>query len=437
LPAFSPDGGSLAFIRGTDRPLCDIHVLRISDTGQPRGEPLRVTRDNVFIYGLDWTADGRSIEFCSTRGGVAALWRVSRSGGEPERLPVGGNNALWPAVSRRGDRLAYAEGWPDWNIWRVAAPGGGATDDPAAAPLRMSRSSQIDQNPAFSPDGRTVAWSSTHSGSHQIWLSNSDGSQPRQLTQHEPPGAAEPRWSPDGKQIAFNGYSRGARKVSVIGVDGGTPRGLTSGNFEEDVHCWSRDGRWVYFGSNRGDGYALWKAPAGGGSPVLVAPNGRRPVESLDGRFVYYGYYDGAEASIWKIAVSGGSPVRLARNGWGPVESFDGKFVYYNGPEHTIWRVAAAGAEPASVLKTGPRALWTLASAGIYILDPDAKGGPSIEFFPFSGQRTQLVRLPGNPDSYVFPNSFGTSVSPDGRWIIYTHVDRPEAADIMLVDNFR
>jgi hypothetical protein len=109
--------------------------------------------------------------------------------------------------------------------------------------------------------------------------------------------------------------------------------------------------------------------------------------------------------------------------------------VYYNGPGHSIWRVAATGGEPAPVLKTGPRASWTLASAGIYILDPDAEGGPRIEFFPFSGQRTQPVRLPGNPDSYL-PYPSGESVSPDGRWILYMRVDRAEA-DIMVVDNFR
>jgi Tol biopolymer transport system component len=440
LPAFSPDGGSLAFTRGHGRPLSDIYVLRLSDTGRPRAAPQRITYDNTFVFGLDWTADGRSIVFSSTRGGVWALWRVSPSGGEPERLPVGGNNAFWPSVSKRGNRLAYSEGVEDWNIWRVAAPGGGAMEDPAAAPIRISPSPQIDQSPAFSPDGRMIAWSSMHSGSHQIWVCNTDGSQPTQLTHLDPPGAAEPLWSPDGRQIAFNAYSRGPHNVYVIGADGGAARRLTTGDFDEDLYSWSRDGKWIYFGSNHGEGDALWKAPVSGGSPLLVASNGRGPAESLDGRFVYY---SGPEASIWKVPASGGSPVRVARNGWEPVESFDGKFVYYSGPGASIWKVPAGGGEPAQVLKTGQRASWTLASAGIYVLDPDAKGGPSIELLPFNGQRTQIVRLPGKPDSYgrtaraPLRNDMSvSSISPDGRWILYVHVDRAEA-DIMLVENFR
>ena len=66
------------------------------------------------------------------------------------------------------------------------------------------------------------------------------------------------------------------------------------------------------------------------------------------------------------------------------MESLDGKFVYYNGTEPSIWRVPTAGGEPARVLTTGPRASWTLASAGIYVLDPDAKGGPSIDAFLYA-----------------------------------------------------
>ena len=434
LPAFAPDGGSLAFVRGGPRrPLSDVHVLRISENGEPRGEPRRLTSDNVFVYGLDWTADGRSIVFSSTRGGVAALWRVSAEGGEPERVPVGGNNAQWPSLSRSGGRLSYAEGWNDWNVWRVAAPGGPATDS-AAGPLKLTGSPATDQNPAFSPDGRMVVWSSVHSGSHQLWLSNIDGSQPRQLTSHDPPGAAEPKWSPDGTQIAFNGYSRGGHRVGVISVDGGTPRRLTSGNFDEDVLGWSHDGRSVYFGSNRGEAYALWKAPASGGSAVLVAASGVQPVESSDGRFVYYAASDGAEWSIWKVPVTGGSPERVARNGGRPVESFDGKFVYFGNPAGSIWRVASAGGEPELVRMAGPRAEWTLGRSGLYVLDPDAKGGPALEFFPFSGPPAKPVRLPGNADSYL--PSPGLSVSPDGRWVLYVRLDRAES-DIMLVDNFR
>ncbi len=118
------------------------------------------------------------------------------------------------------------------------------------------------------------------------------------------------------------------------------------------------------------------------------------------------------------------------------MESFDAKFVYYSGPEASIWRLPTGGGEPERVVSTGPHASWTLASAGMYVLDPEAKAGPSIELFPFSNSgRAQVVRLPGKPDTYGRDDLSASSVSPDGRWVLYVHVDRAES-DIMLVDNF-
>jgi len=428
--AFSPDGRSLAFLRGRDTPQSDIYVLPVSDSGEPRAEPRRMTRENSIIYGLDWTGDGRGIVFSSIRGGVAALWRVAASGGQPERLPVGGNNAYHPSISRKGNRLAYTEAWAEFNIWRVAVPGTASTH--AAAPIRLTASRQVDQQAVFSPDGRKIAWSSVQSGSYQIWLSNSDGSEPIPLTHHAPPGAAEPQWSPDGRQIAFNGYGPGPRHVYLIGAEGGKERALTTGDFDEWLSGWSRDGKWVYFVSNRGEGDAIWKVPAGGGSPVPVARNGWGAVESLNGKFVYY---NGPEESIWKVPAGGGSPILLARKGWRPVESFDGRFVYYNGPNASIWKVPAAGGEAVRVLITGKRALWTLSASGIYVLDPDAKGAPTLEFFSLGAGRRGVARLPGKPDDYAQGLS-DLSLSPDGGWILYPRRDSPEA-QIMLVENFR
>ena len=175
-----------------------------------------------------------------------------------------------------------------------------------------------------------------------------------------------------------------------------SPRRLTTGKFAESYGSWSHDGRWVYFISNRGDGSAVWKIPAGGGSPVQVAPKAVRPA----------------------------------------FESPDGMSVYYGGSDGQIWKVPAAGGQPSPVMKKGKRALWCLGASGINILDPDAAGGPTIELFPFaSGVRTATRRLSGEPDSYTL--GFGAlAVSPDGRWILYEHRDRVEA-DIMLVENFR
>jgi Tol biopolymer transport system component len=434
LSAFSPDGKILAFARCLV-PLCDIYVLSLSESGQPRGEPHALTRDNVFILGFDWAADGRSVIFASSRGGVYALWRVSVSGGNPERLRVGSSNAYFPSVSRNGERLAYSEGTTDFNIWRVAAPGAAGNDAASAAPIRITPSPQLDEYPDYSPDGRKIVWSSTHSGAHQVWVADSDGSQPLQLTHFGAPGAAFARWSPDGRRIAFLGFSRGPTHVYVVGAEGGTPRRLTTGDLIEGptiTPTWSNDGRWIYFVSNR-EGEAVWKVPAAGGSPVLVASQGSWPMESPDGEFLYY-VTPGGE--IRKVSAAGGSPVLVARNALPPLfQSFDGKFIYFEGPDRTIWKSPAAGGQATPALKIGERARWVLSAGGIYVLDPDSRGGPALELFPFSSARTAVLRLPGEPDSYAQGAGVMT-VSRDGRWVLYPRWDRNDA-QIMLVENFR
>jgi Tol biopolymer transport system component len=261
LSVFSPDGRSLAFARTRSGWPSDIYLLSLSENGEPRGEPKPITKDSKTIFGFDWTADGRAVVFASDHSGVHALWRVAASGGEPERLSVGSDFCLWPAVSRKGDRLAYVKATWDYNIWSVAAPGAGAAVQ--SAPVKITQSPLIDISPALSPDGTRVAFSSSSSGEFSIWTCGIDGSQPVRLAR-----GLWPQWSPDGRQIAFFqmpgvGETFGPR-LFCVDAEGGLPRRLTAGDFNEVYPTWSRDGKWIYFYSARGEEYGVWKVPGGG-----------------------------------------------------------------------------------------------------------------------------------------------------------------------------
>ena len=393
LSAFSPDGRNLALARSRHVYPSEIYVLALSENGEPRGEPRPITKDNRTIFGFDWTGDGRAVVFASDRGGMPALWRVAASGGEPERLSLGSEFCLWPAVSRKGDRLAYVKTTWDYNIWRVAAPGAGAALQ--GAPAKITQSPLPDISPALSPDGSKVAFASVTSGTFSVWICRSDGSQPVRLTEGH-----WPQWSPDGRQIAFfRAPGSGEAKVPhvyCVDAEGGSPRRLTAGDFSEMYPSWSRDGNSVYFFSDHGEeGSGVWKVPAGGGSPALVVP----------------------------------------KVGW-VLESVDGTFFFYRGPGGQIWKVPVAGGEPVPVLKKGVGALWTVSASGIYVLDRNAEGGPAIQFFPFApGGRTEVLRLGGEPEDYTFGLD-RLDVSADGHWILYSYRDRNEA-DITLVENFR
>jgi len=116
-----------------------------------------------------------------------------------------------------------------------------------------------------------------------------DGRNPSQLTSFDEPAVGSPYWSPDGQQIVFDARPGGNPDVYVIDLKGSAPRRMTSDPSEEIVPTWSRDGKWIYFASNRTFAYEMWKMPAVGGPAVQVTHKGGfHGLESPDGRFLYY-----------------------------------------------------------------------------------------------------------------------------------------------------
>jgi Tol biopolymer transport system component len=386
-PAFSPDGQTLAFTRWPDTIVGDIYLLPVAG-----GEARRLTSDGKIILGFAWAADGRSIVYSSNRGGLSTLWRAPISGGEPQPLAGIGQDAYWPAISLRGKLLAYTQRLENDNIWRAQGP---ASTAPGGPPIELISSPRTQADEQFSPDGKRIAFHSNRSGSYEIWVCNSDGSNPVQLTSFGGPLTGTPHWSPDGRWIAFDSRPGGKAGVFVIGAEGGEPRRLTEGNWDDIVPSWSRDGKWVYFCSNRTGDWELWKVPATGGQAVqLTQTGGFEAKESKDGKWLYYSKF--SEQGIWRMPTQGGAAVPvLSRN--------SGRF-------------------------------WDLTEQGICFIDLDAKPHATINFYNFDTQRvTEIGTLDKEP---VGDSTGAQSVSPDGQWVLYPQVDRRDS-HIMLVENFR
>jgi len=390
-PAFSPDGKTLAFMRWVSVGQGHIYLLSMSGSG---GEPKPLTVDNsaqtnMATRSLAWTADSREIVFQSSSG---RLWRVLASGGTPELLAGGGGNTVSLAISYQGDRLAYSQAVVDTNIWQVELRG---AIGKRGNPTKLISSTLGESGPQFSPDGRRIAFASTRSGSPNIWVCDSEGLNPIQLTSFGGPDVGSPRWSPDDRQIAFDSSASGNRDIYVLGAEGGKPRRLTEENADDVRPSWSRDGEWIYFGSNRTADWQVWKAPAKGGQAVEVTrQGGREAFESLDGKFVYY---------------SKGSSIP------------------------GIWRIPASGGEEIRILDEVVQGFWALLDTGIYFVNTKARPLPTIEFFNFATGRTTQIAAIEKDLELVIPS---LAISPDGRKILYVQVDRRES-DIMLMENFR
>jgi Tol biopolymer transport system component len=403
-PAFSPDGRTLAFIRSSDF-RTELYLLPVSDALEPVGEARQIPLGQP-SYAPAWTEDGREIVFGSLRQG---LWRIGVSGSasrsaEPARLPFG-DNAWFPSISRRGHRLAYSNGSsPNISIWRMAVPGGPSARDGTRA--RSSNrsfisSTQIDVYPQFSPDGKKIAFVSERSGHSEIWVCNSDGSSPVQVTSFRGPEVTTPRWSPDGRRIAFDSDAVGREfDIWVIGADGGKPVRMTTHPANDGNPSWSHDGRWIYFDSRRTGEQQVWKMPADGGEAIQVTRDG----------------------------------------GWAPIESPDSKFLYYTKSlgNTTLWRIPLDGGQATKVLE-GLSIYINLAIAdkGIYFVPwPDAASLSSIRSsIEFLDLQTNQIRRVATSEG---PIDGGLAFSPDGQWMLYTKYARlPDQLELRLVENFR
>ena len=253
---FSPDGKFIAFLRSSGPGLVDdLYVVAVSG-----GEPKRLTFDRREMGGAPtWTPDSREIIFPSTRSGLPSLWRIPASGGMPARVQGVGISAFGPAIALRANRLAYVDGQYAVDLWMVQL----ADPKHAAHGEQLILASKGQTGLAhISPDSRKVVFESTRSGYPEIWTANTDGSDPVQLT-FLTGTSGTPRWSYDGRSVAFDYRPGDHSEIDVVEVAGGSPRTLrTVPGADNTVPSWSRDGKWIYFSSNRGnEATHVWKLP--------------------------------------------------------------------------------------------------------------------------------------------------------------------------------
>jgi TolB protein len=129
----------------------EVYVVSISG-----GEPKRLTHDRGVILGnLAWTPDNNEIVFSSTRGGAPNLWRISASGGSPKAVSGGSVNAINPAISQKGNLLAYEQTLFQSNILRVTLANGKSLP---GTPVPIVVSKGLNGRPRLSSDGKKIVF---------------------------------------------------------------------------------------------------------------------------------------------------------------------------------------------------------------------------------------------------------------------------------------
>ncbi len=182
--------------------------------GETAGEPL--LQDLWPIRDVAWSPDGAHMAFSRFRTDLqdsANIWIAETSGANPRMLTHEVGVQQQPAWSPDGRWLAYSggHGYQTYEIYVVSVDG--------EAPRQLTKNQAHEFLPAWSPDGQQIAFSSDRSGNYDIWVMNADGSAPRQLTT-DPALDTRPTWSPDGHSIAFATNRSGRLELWVMQADG-------------------------------------------------------------------------------------------------------------------------------------------------------------------------------------------------------------------------
>ncbi|HEY1271613.1 MAG TPA: winged helix-turn-helix domain-containing protein [Terriglobales bacterium] len=385
-PKFSADGQRVLFVRSRETGLPE-EIMAVSAEG---GESTVITSERAKILGPpQWSFDGRSVVFASGRSSQPALWRVSAVRRD---AAVQINDGGWyPAVSRRGYRLAYQRVARSLNIWQLDVSSRAKQE----AQIVVASTSQTDQGPGpqISPDNRKLAYMSDHSGSMEIWVSDRDGKNAIQLTAVG--NAGTPRWSPDSQAVVFDARLRDGVGIFAVSLQDGTPRPLVQDQFGNVCPSWSHDGKWIYFASTRSGKWQVWRVPAAGGMPVqLTRDGGHAALESPDGKYVFYAKTLYANPEIWKIPAGGGAETLVS-----------------------------------PLIRPFTWASWAVVDEGIVFAGPSRTGGPEISLFDSSTRRVRRLGGLGIPP-------FWLAATHDGKTVVF---DKPgwEQEQIMLVENFR
>lgn len=164
-------------------------------------------------------------------------------------------------------------------------------------------------SPAWSPDGRELAYVSFETQKAVVWVQEIASGQRRPVADFRGSNSA-PAWSPDGQTLAVALAREGLTQLFVMSRNGGTPRRLTTSPGIDTEPVFTPDGRQVYFVSDRGGGPQIYRVPVMGGGVERVSFGGNyniSPAISPDGRTLAYVTRQGNAYRVAVQDVSGGT----------------------------------------------------------------------------------------------------------------------------------
>lgn len=239
--SFSPDGTRVVFV--WSNPVDGNRNLFIKQIGS---ETLfRLTHADESDYSPAWSPDGTKVAYLAFTASGLGLYVVPSLGGPPQKLYTPHSVAHW-------DQRALS----------------------------------------WSPDGKNLTFPDGVPSAVNVLSLDTLQAHPVTVPPNVWDGDVNPAYSPDGKYIAFARAIEGAvRDIYVVPASGGTPRQVTNDHRLADSLAWAPDSSAIIFSSDRGGKFGLWKVPVRGGQPQRLAVGSEdayQPAVSLNNHLLLY-----------------------------------------------------------------------------------------------------------------------------------------------------
>jgi Tol biopolymer transport system component/DNA-binding winged helix-turn-helix (wHTH) protein len=410
-PAFSPDGNQVAFVwdgeKGGNQ---DIYVRLVDG-----GNSVRLTNHPGDDVNPVWSPDGRTIAFYRSAADGDGIYVVPALGGAERKLSdawanrFGFGSHTWLHWSPDGKWLVVSDKTSAETPFSLflLSPETGERRRLTAPPESVIG----DCSPAFSPDGRQIAFVRVISAVvGEVYLVSATGGEPQRLT-NDGAGASNLAWTPNGRGLVFATRHSGKSRLLRLSLESSTqqwlaatgsdaqypafspdgtrlawrqntdnidicrialkssnpaakePASLIASTANEVSPRYSPDGKRVVFVSTRSGSDEIWVSASDGANPVRLTsfrgPLAGSPSWSPDGRQIVFDCRPEGNADIFVVNSEGGQPRRLTTD---PAEdivpswSRDGRWLYFSsnrGGRLQVWKMPASGGAASQVTKQG------------------------------------------------------------------------------------